>query len=287
MKKENKLVKKVAHLLKKANAPRWLHRFGPKTYDFLQHAVVLIVKQECKMGYRRATSLLQSLGLKVPTYSAVAKMNKRIPFRLLTLLLAATIGFAVVNIAAIDGTTFTRSNPSHHYLQRIDRNVPVGRPVKLSILVDTRRKKIISAWFRSKPRGDVKDIPKIIKHLVRKPRMIVADKGYDSEDVHSQLRDQGINTLIPLRKNARKGFYRRQMKKSFNTRVYHRREIVESVFATLKQKYGCSVRCTKARMQRAEIYFRLIAHNISTLIFRLFQRSHKMHNFYILITVML
>lgn len=278
MKKEKSLIKKVAHLLKKANAPRWLHQFGPKTYEFLQHFVVLLVKQECKMGYRRATAFLRSLGLEVPTYSAVAKMNKRIPFRLLTLLLAATIGFGSVNVAAVDGTTFERSNPSYHYLHRIDRNEPVGRPVKLSILVDTRRKKIISAWFRAKPRADVRDIPKIIKKMIRKPKTIVADKGYDSESVHSQFRDHGINTVIPLRKNARKGFYRRKMKKSFNNRIYHRREIVESVFGTIKQKYGCSVRCIKARTQRAEIYLRLIAHNISTLIKRLFQRTLFLYN---------
>jgi len=53
--------------------PRWLHHFGPKKYEFWQHALVLLVKQECKQGYRRACNLLRELGHTVPTYSAVAK----------------------------------------------------------------------------------------------------------------------------------------------------------------------------------------------------------------------
>ena len=66
-------------MIRKAGLPRWLHHFGPKEYEFWQHAVVLLVKQECRLGYRRASRLLNWLGFCVPTYSALAKMTQRIP----------------------------------------------------------------------------------------------------------------------------------------------------------------------------------------------------------------
>ena len=102
MEKETKLVKKVKRLLRKAGLPRWLHRFGPKKYDFWQHALALLIKQECKLSYRRTSRLLSMLGMVVPTYSALAKMAKRVPLDLWQRLLAATVQPAV--LAAVDGT---------------------------------------------------------------------------------------------------------------------------------------------------------------------------------------
>ena len=76
MGKENKLVNKIKRLIRKAGLPRWLHHFGPKKYEFWQHAIAFLVKQECRLGYRRVSRLLSWLSFHVPTYSALAKMVK-------------------------------------------------------------------------------------------------------------------------------------------------------------------------------------------------------------------
>ena len=71
MEKEQKLVNKVKRLIRATGLPRWLHHYGPKKYEFWHHALAYLVKQECKLGYRRVTRLLRWLGIKCPCPSAL------------------------------------------------------------------------------------------------------------------------------------------------------------------------------------------------------------------------
>ena len=259
MESDNRLVHKVKGLLRKAGLPRWLHRFGPKRYKFWHHACALLVREYCKLGFRRVKKLFDLLGKVCPSKSALHYTVKKMPLLIWQKLLSLTVPMEA-NVVAIDSTTFSRSSPSFHYLKRIDRREPYGRPVKLSILVNTRTKKIIAAKFRSKPAHDVKDVEFLIKNC--KAKTIVADKGYDSEKVHEHLFYLGIQALIPLRKNAQRGFFRMKAARKFNKRTYNRRQIVESTFSSLKRKFGTSIKCRTARTQRAEIYCRLIMQNL-------------------------
>ena len=276
MSKQNKLVNKVKHLIKKAGLPRWLHRFGPKKYEFWHHAVALIVKQECRLGYRRVSNLFNLLGFKVPTYSALAKMFKRLDWKIWKLLLNMTNN-QKLNIVAIDGSGISRPLPSPYYYWRIDKPYPVEIPLKLSIAVDTRTKKIVSLRLRAKKSHDIKDAKYLIKQLPSKPNKLVADKGYDAEWLHNYCRDRGIKAVIPIRNygKPRVGVTRLRYTsmKSFRKQTYHRREMVESVFGAFKRKFGASVSCLSAQTRRAEVYCRAIAHNIISYLVGLFQRS--------------
>ena len=259
MKRELKLIEKVKRLLKRCGLPRWLHRMGPKRFLFWQHMLSLLVKAVCQLSYRRTNRLLSGLGYTVPTYSALAKMAKRLPLSLWQRLLAATRPNQVL-VGALDSTTFARSKPSYHYMRRIDRISPSGKPVKLSILVDTRRKKVVAAQVRILPRHDTKDVPAILRSTA--PHTLVADKGYDSEAVHELCHELSITSMIPSRRRVKKGFYRRKMAKKFRLRTYHRRELVEALFSSLKAKFGSTIRCRRARSIRSELFARFIAHNI-------------------------
>src|SRR3989344_3450833 len=260
MKTEVKLVNKIKRLLRRANMPRWLHHYGPKKYEFWQHMIALWIRQACRLSYRRAAKLLNNLGFEVPTYSALAKMNKK-AVKIIEKLFAQTAFFAEINVASIDATTISRTNPSWHYIKRIDREKPVSRPLKLSAIVDTRRKKILGLRLRAKPRHDIKDVSYLLKRLSATPRILVADKGYDSEAVHNLCYKHGIISMIPSRKNTKKGFYRKIMKKHWRIRTYHRREISESLFGATKQKYGASVSSRLIQTQKSDIYLRGIIHN--------------------------
>jgi len=101
MEKKAKLINKVKRLLKRLGCPRWLHHFGPKKYEFWQHIAALLVKQECKLGYRRVSRLLDYLGFDVPTYSALAKMVKRIPLVLWQNILKLTASFKVRTLSLL------------------------------------------------------------------------------------------------------------------------------------------------------------------------------------------
>jgi len=146
MEKEVKLVNKVKRLMRRIGLPRWLHRYGPKKYEFLHHAVAYMIKQECKLGYRRVTTLLRWLGFKCPCPSALCMSFNKLPLNIWQLLLKATIN-TKLNLIAIDGSGMSRPLPSPYFCKRIDKPYPVEIPLKLSIAIDTRKKKILATMF--------------------------------------------------------------------------------------------------------------------------------------------
>ena len=282
MKNDVKLVHKVKRLIRRAGLPRWLHQYGPKTYELWNHALAWLIKQECKLGYRRVTRLLRGLGLKCPCPSALCMGFARMPLPLWQRLLAATIG-SRPDIVAIDGTGISRPLPSPYYYRRIDKPYPIEIPLKLSIAVDTRTKKILALRLRAKPRHDIKDVKYLIARLPWKPRCIVADKGYDAEWLHQYCKKQGIKVCIPLRKWGKVKHHmlslRRQAAKNHSQKTYGRREIVESTFGAIKRKFGASISSINMTGKRAEAYSRAITHNLIRILNRLFERcrSHSKH----------
>lgn len=265
MKKYESLIEKVLGLLGRAQAPRYLHRFGPKKFEFWQHVLALFVKQECKLSYRRTSSLLNGLGHCVPTYSALAKMNKRIPLALWQALLRSSANIKKMVVGAMDAVFFSRTNPSYHYLKRIGSEMPVAKPVQATGLVDTRTKKCVALRVRAKRRHDALDRFYLLKHSPFLPETLVADKAYDANDLHRYAKQNGFRTVIPSRKNTHKGFYRNYMKKFWRTRTYHRRVMVESKFSSVKRRSGGHVASQSARTQRAEIHTRFITDNLKFL----------------------
>jgi len=263
---KTKLVNKVKRLVRRIGLPRWLHHYGPKKYEFLHHAIAYIVKQECKLGYRRVTRLLRWLGLKCPCSSALCTSFNKLPLNIWQKMLSATIT-KHQNLIAIDGTGMSRPLPSPYYYRRIDKPYPIEIPLKLSIAVDTRTKKILSLRLRARSAHDLRDVKYIIRHLPYTPKKIIADKGYDAEWLHRYCHKLSVEAVIPMRDYGTKTIYRgkslrRKCKRKFNKRIYHRREMIEAVFSAIKRKFGASVNSVKFSAQRAEMYCRAIAHNI-------------------------
>ena len=261
MKKEEKLINKIKRLLKRLNQPRFLHRFGPKTYEFCMHIVALLLKEACKMSFRRISNILNTLDIKVPSYSALCKSRKRIPFALWQRILQATCNFTSY-IVAVDSTGLSRSNPSWHYVKRINCKKPVKRYIKLSSFFDTRQKKFIALKIRAKPRHDIMDVNYLLKQK-HNMKILVGDTAYDAEKFHEKAHEIGIITIIKPRKNVKRGYYRRKQMRNYSERTYHRRSMIESGFGSLKRKYGSYVFAKHISAQRAEIYCRAINHNLS------------------------
>jgi hypothetical protein len=59
-------------------------------------------------------------------------------------------------VGAMDSTAYSLRDPSFHYMKRIGENVLAECPVKLSVLVDTARKKFLSARLRVHRAHDVR-----------------------------------------------------------------------------------------------------------------------------------
>ena len=277
MKNELKLVKKVKHLIRKAGLPRWLHHYGPKKYEFWHHAIAYLLKQECKLGYRRVTRMLRWLGLKCPCPSALCTSFNKIPLSLWQKLLAVTAS-SKVNVVAIDGSGLSRPLPSPYYYKRIDKPYPVKVPLKFSLAVNTRTKKIIALRLRSKKAHDIKDFKYLVRRLPHKPNRIMADKGYDTDWVHKLCHSQSILAIIPARDYGGKKIprsntrYRKRGMMLFRRKTYNRRQVVECVFSAFKRKFGVGVSSVRFSAQRAELYCKAIAHNVILRFHRHFER---------------
>jgi len=258
--KKDALINKIKHLLNKANAPRRLHRFGPKLYELWQHVFALFVKAECKLSYRRTTTFLRNLGFHIATKSTLQRYSKKLLLPFWQKLFSQTID-KVSRIVSADGTGLERTKASEHYIKRIDAKRPFCKGYHLSIIVG-EDSKILSLRLRQKYCHDMKDIRYLTKRLSNKPCIILMDKGYDCEDLHRYFAKQNIWSIAPVRKNWAKGQFRKQLKDNFPQKLYNKRSRVESVFHAFKQKYGNNVNSKKIVSARSEIYCKAILYNL-------------------------
>ena len=263
MKKEVRIVKKVSSLLSKIGCPRFLHYFGPKKYKFVEHAVALLLKETLKCSFRRISSILYQLDVRVPSYSALCKSRKRIPMWIWNNLLKITAG-ETSGMIAIDGTGFSRTNPSFHYVKRINAKKPVKRYAKLSALFDLVKKKFTALKIRIKPRHDMMDVKSLL-YRVTKIKKLFGDSAYDAESLHEHCYWKKIQTITKPKKNVRRGGFRKMQMKNYSKKEYHQRSLIESGFGSLKRKYGGSVLAKKGKGVKTEIYCKAIAHNIGLL----------------------
>jgi hypothetical protein len=279
MNKESKFIRKIKRLLKRLGMPRWLHRYGPKIYEFLEHFYALILRHYCRLSYRRVRNLLDNLGFRCPSKSALQATAAKLGTSFWDKILKATSGQPY--LLAIDSTGFSRSNPSYHYLRRIDGGIP-KIPVKASIAFDTRRKKVVAARIRVLPAHDIKDVKTLLKKS--NPAVFVADKAYDAAWLHEFCRDENIKAHIPIRDFGKPRFHRwdaRQIAtKHFRSKSYHRRELAESGNHSIKQTMGASVSSKRARTIRSELFGRLACYNLFYWIFGDSGQTRVLHLFF-------
>ncbi len=124
----------------------------------------------------------------------------------------------------IDSTGFSLNYHPFYYDKRLDdfgRKVK-KKYVKTTIYVDDQSQLIVSydAYFGEI--NDSKEFKKILKNMdseiIRKFRIIIGDKGYDSEENHIIAKKYGLLAIIPARNkdvpiHRTKGENRKRMKK--------------------------------------------------------------------------
>jgi len=257
MKKRDKQLNKLRRLLRRLGQPRWLHRYGPKTYDLADHVRALVLKTAGQFSYRRTVYWLRQLGIWCPSKSALQATAQKLPSGLWARLVALTAG--PPHVAAVDSTGFARTNPSYHYLRRIDGTWP-QIPIKLSATFDTRRKKFCATRIRVLPAHDVRDAPHLLRQT--RPTILVGDKAYNSEALYRLADAQGTLLMSPPKRGVRRGHARRRLQRRFRLRTYRRRAMIEAGFSSLKRKFGPAVRAKRVRTIRTELYLRLLCHNL-------------------------
>jgi transposase len=214
-----------------------------------------------KLSLRRVEKMLEMFRIKVPTYSALCKRRKKIPTIIFEKLIQITSGIKH-KIVAIDATGFSRTNPSYHFIKRIDRKNPIKSYAKLSVLFDLPKRKFVALKVRNKPRHDIKDVKYLLK-IVSPTEKLLGDKAYDAEWLHKYCYEKNIQTIIPKKKNIKRGFYRRKQMKNYSEKEYHQRSLIESGFSAIKRKYGSSVRGKSLISINSELSCKLLSHNLN------------------------
>ncbi|AXY11555.1 hypothetical protein CUC43_33840 (plasmid) [Bacillus thuringiensis LM1212] len=87
--------------------------------------------------------------------------------------------------------------------------------------------------------GEVSDFTEAVR-LIKglKAEHLIADKGYDSDEIVRFAKKQGMNPVIPPRKNRKK-------QREYDKHLYKLRHLVENAFLKLKRFRGIATRYTK------------------------------------------
>ncbi|MBI2577110.1 hypothetical protein HYV84_07905 [Candidatus Woesearchaeota archaeon] len=207
----------------------------------------------------------------VPDRSTLIKFVKRLPMWLKNTLVALSAGLEPAEFGAIDSTGLSRTNASQHFIRRIDREKPIARPLKFSMYTSKRR--ILAFRLRARWRGDTKDVKYLTKNSLVLAETNCLDKGYDANYIHAHFRDKGVYSIIPAKKNCRRGNYRKQMRDCFDYGQYWERNCSEYNNSSLKRRFGDYVRSVNFRAQHAEVTARAVLHNLKAILAGLFHRS--------------
>jgi hypothetical protein len=168
----------------------------------------------------------------------------------------------LVPYAAVDSSGFEGHHASRYFVWRTAHNkkgkepkkrVVYKRYGKLMLIISCATHAILAAVASAGPTPDIDELDGVVDELPPSVAVghMVGDAGFDSAHNHSLLRDyHGMRSTIPPEHgrppkdpNALPADkYRRLMKTRFNTKAYHKRPQVETVFSMLKRNLGSALR---------------------------------------------
>jgi hypothetical protein len=270
------MARTMMRIIKRARIPPYLHKRSNHVYTVWQHLILLVLRQYEAKSYRRFIDFLHEcigvqefLGLsKIPHYTTLQKAAARLTHGILLKILESFVLQARIRkmLAGIDSTGFSHGQASYYYTKRSKLR---RKFVKVSILADMRRQIICGIKIRHRHRHDSVDFAPLLQHAVRllPVGMVVADRGYDSEQNHVSAQNLNIpHTVIRpkyehLQVWKTKGFHRKNMKRHFDWDTYHQRSKAETIFSVIKRMLGECVMSRYILTQNRETMYRIIAYN--------------------------
>lgn len=275
--KFKKFSKIVGELCVLGTIPVYNSKYSNRIFTNVQHLFLLVAKEHTTYDYRKFTESLYDskipsyISLKrIPHFTTLQKFARKLEAKLVQKLIFLTRNLFKEQGAffGADSTGMELDHASSHYCKRINREKPVKGFVNLNVLSDLYNKIILVTKIRKKRRHDCSDfLPMYNKVKNLDFDYFVADKGYDSDKNHQAIFESGKQSLISLKNQAlpiRKtsGRYRKKAKKEFEQRLYTQRELTESIFSSLKRKYGSKLRARKYKTQKIELLCKILAYNI-------------------------
>jgi len=185
---------------------------------------------------------------------------------------------------AVDSSGFRTVNSSIWYDIRIKRRSKRKDCIKLHISVDVDTG--IIHWFTMTPskRHDSPEFKNLIKHL---PELgnVLGDKAYSSRNNCQIVADKDGKPYLHFKDNATNNAkskpawiisireYKNNTEEWLST--YHLRSIVESVFSSIKKRWGSFLRSRKKWMQKKELSLKVLSYNVKQVLLVQYARECK------------
>ncbi len=254
-------------------------KYSKKIYTRYQLLVLILFKDYRNQHYREFVedigdmeSIQKELELSVvPHFTTLQKFFCRIKTLYLRYAFRKTTSLFYSNddpiaITAVDSSGFTSGYSSHYYSARTGKIRKHFLETSISVDTDTQA---ITGFITSKSRvHDTRHAARLLPqcHKIRRSECYVMDRGYDSEAIHRQVREELLaDSIIPIRSWNNQiigGKYRNEMAGEFDDTRYRRRQLVENKFSVLKRKFGGDLKARIFSIQRKEIAGKMIVCNI-------------------------
>lgn len=181
-------------------------------------------------------------------------------------------------ILAIDGTGLETEFKTNYFKKRCGLRTKSDFN-KLDILIDIDSKYILDFEFMYKQRHDAFVAKRIFRRLKYSDSDILADKGYDSEELHQLCKNKKCRLISPKRDYGKKVWHnhyslRNKLAKNFPYELYAKRNLVESVFSSLKR---VELKILRMKRRDIEVTWKIICYNIrKSLLYFIFLLQNRM-----------
>lgn len=291
---------KLAHELASACLPGFSSKFSRHDFTLAQLFACLVVREHLRLSYRRTEAMLRDtdwcarLGMeRVPDHATLCRafdqiVMPRVMGDAIDLIVdAMKRANATGDTLAIDSTMYDTHHFTRHYERRRsqhaggDENTIKARKSetarklpKLGIAIDVRSHLITGVLAKTGLSSDAPDFHGLmIDAWCRcRPRVVLADAGYDSAKNHALARDRmGITSWIkaavgrPTHKppsNRHRRYMQRKLKGTQAGKPYGQRAQVEMVMSMLKRNLGGSLRARTRVGREMEMRLKTVVHNL-------------------------
>jgi transposase len=238
------------------------------------------------MSGRRATTDVRACAREgfighAPAHNSISKFIDDPAMKLLLTQLveeAATPLCAIESAFAADATGFATSTYARWFDHKYGQEKKVQRWLKAHAMVGTATHVITAVKVTEGHENDSPHFKPLLATTVAKgfaPKEVSGDKAYLSNENLAAIEAVGAVALIPFKTNSSptgntEAWQRLFHFFSFNRKeflaAYHKRSNVETVFSSVKRKFGGAVRSKLPAAQENEVLLKCLCHNLSMLV---------------------